>query len=735
MIKVIERKRLKFKSDYTYLNRNMVLEEHPPHIHESLLSYFKKEDLHQYPDMWKTYDVLSKYLSVPEGQILVTRGVEGSFKCIYETILQKGDTVGVLTPTCAMYHVYSKVYGIEEIEIKGKSPDYNITVEQIKKIVPKIKVLFLDNPKSHIPNSFNKDELKEIIDYCEKHKVIVFLDEVYIGWELKSYLPNLSKHKNLVISQSFSKIAFPSIKSGWLVTSKELQKQIASTRNSYELDYFACKGIEFLIDNQDYINNLKKEMLDIKNMWYDKFKKISGFKVYNSKGYTLRLYSKDTIHTKKIYDNLYKKKVVTNLLDDKNLVFSVTKNKEVMETILNEILKEERMISNKITLENFFKDNPNIKVEYVKDFDVKYLLEQLPPSLDRPPMGKKNQNEFTFKTKRGSNIHEEMKWIVQNFFENGLLDPLGGEAYRDEKDDIHFQLHPGQTRLFCIRLFGLKSVPLILMSKKDDNISFGGTEIQTLDDILKLDFVENYEKRKFNNWKILWIPKSNDWERGVSVIGDGPPESPTSKDKFHFRHEDFPEGKREKYQEDFKSYDKNKGYYELISHSKPFMIYVGTDEKSPASSNLSIINRINTEEIGFPAFPHHVKCKYIKPSEKAMIPKWNNNRGVALYLDENFYWKTNKCEPGYTYLWELFYFGHLKKAMCVKEDDKKRLLNKLPSFLNKKKYFKQKDGIIFFNCEHAYWKDNSYNHIDFENIKSDYIGLLPKHLGVKNDEY
>ena len=118
-----------------------------------------------------------------------------------------------------------------------------------------------------------------------------------------------------------------------------------------------------------------------------------------------------------------------------------------------------------------------------------------------------------------------------------------------------------------------------------------------------------------------------------------------------------------------------------------------------------------------------------------MIPKWNNNRGVALYLDENFYWKTNKCEPGYTYLWELFYFGHLKKAMCVKEDDKKRLLNKLPSFLNKKKYFKQKDGIIFFNCEHAYWKDNSYNHIDFENIKSDYIGLLPKHLGVKNDEY
>ena len=199
MIKVIERKRLKFQKGYTYLNRNMIMDEHPKDIYDSLLGYFKQEDLHQYPDMWETYDVLSKYLNVSEEQLLITRGVEGSFRYIYETILEKGDTIGVLTPTCAMYHVYSEVYGIEEIHIEGTTPDYNITVEQIKKVIPKIKVLFLDNPKSHLPSSFNDDELYEIIDFAEQHQVIVFLDEVYIGWEQKSYLPNLSKHKNLAV--------------------------------------------------------------------------------------------------------------------------------------------------------------------------------------------------------------------------------------------------------------------------------------------------------------------------------------------------------------------------------------------------------------------------------------------------------------------------------------------------------------------------------------------------------
>ena len=57
-----------------------------------------------------------------------------------------------------MYHVYSEVYGIEEIHIEGTTTDYNITVEQIKKVIPKIKVLFLDNHKSHLPSSFNDDE-------------------------------------------------------------------------------------------------------------------------------------------------------------------------------------------------------------------------------------------------------------------------------------------------------------------------------------------------------------------------------------------------------------------------------------------------------------------------------------------------------------------------------------------------------------------------------------------------
>mgnify|MGYP003116115072 CR=1 FL=1 len=338
MVVKIDRKRLNLKDGYTYLNRNMMMDEHPEHIHKSLLEYFKKEDLHQYSDMWRTYDVLSEYLGVDKEQLLITRGVEGAIKQVFETLITEGDSVGILMPNFAMYKVYAEAYGVNVIEIEGKEPDYKISVEQVKEIVPDIKVLFLDNPKLHLPSYFTHEELDSIIKHCNLFGVKVFLDEVYVGWEVDSYLPNLNNHNNLVISSGFSKTIFPAIKSGWLVTNEELKKQIETLRDSYELNYFACKSIEFIIDNQDYIEDLKERALRVKDRWYSKLSQSKELKVYDSKSYVLRLYSEDKDLIKNTYDNLYKEKIVLALVKENNLVFSVTENEEVENIILEKTI-------------------------------------------------------------------------------------------------------------------------------------------------------------------------------------------------------------------------------------------------------------------------------------------------------------------------------------------------------------------------------------------------------------
>ena len=329
MIKPTERKRLRLKENYVYLNRNMIVDPHPDYIHESLLKTFKSEDLTQYPDLWKPYKILSEYLGVKQNQLLITRGVEGSIKQLHETFNLDGKTTGVIVPTYAMYHVYSQAYNTNLVTIKGNAPDYKITISQIKDIAPSLDILFLVNPSAHLANCFTDEELKEIIEFCDTLGVIVFLDEVYAGWEKLSYISNLHKHDNLIISSGFSKMGFPSIKTGWLATNKRFKKILESTRSSYEIDYFSCKSLEFIINNQEYFQELSKRLLKTKKRWIEKLSQSKKFKVYDSTLYTLRIYCEDENLIKTIYNNLYAKKIVVNIEDKINLTFSVCMNNKV----------------------------------------------------------------------------------------------------------------------------------------------------------------------------------------------------------------------------------------------------------------------------------------------------------------------------------------------------------------------------------------------------------------------
>ena len=172
----LERKRVNIDPAFTYLNRNMLVGEHPPSIRDGMMEYVSNDELAYYPNMERLYEKLGVYLarghdyvdSYSMENLLITYGVEGAIKSVFETYDLVGESVGVLIPTCAMMHVYAKAFGVNVITLAGSAPNYEITVDDVLKIIPKIKVLFLDNPKCHIENHFNCDDIFDIIDRAEK---------------------------------------------------------------------------------------------------------------------------------------------------------------------------------------------------------------------------------------------------------------------------------------------------------------------------------------------------------------------------------------------------------------------------------------------------------------------------------------------------------------------------------------------------------------------------------------
>ena len=55
-----------------------------------------------YPDSSQIYNKLAKFLDVPSDRLLLTNGIDGAIKVIFDICLNAGDRIGVLSPTYAM---------------------------------------------------------------------------------------------------------------------------------------------------------------------------------------------------------------------------------------------------------------------------------------------------------------------------------------------------------------------------------------------------------------------------------------------------------------------------------------------------------------------------------------------------------------------------------------------------------------------------------------------------------
>ena len=99
------------------LNRNERVEDFPKDIIQKIFKNVPKYNLGKYPDHSKIYDNLSKFLNLKKENILLSSGIDGSLKTIFETMLSPNDKISFLEPSYAMYNVFSKIYKVKPIKI------------------------------------------------------------------------------------------------------------------------------------------------------------------------------------------------------------------------------------------------------------------------------------------------------------------------------------------------------------------------------------------------------------------------------------------------------------------------------------------------------------------------------------------------------------------------------------------------------------------------------------------
>lgn len=162
--------------------------------------------INRYPDNKhaELKKVVSKIKNVNVNEVIFGNGTDEILDLIVRVFCNPyKDKIITLPPTYGMYDVIAKTNGVENIEIPLKS-DFSIDKNKILKLnSTSTKILFLCSPNNPTGNSFDTNDLIDIIKGFEG---VVVVDEAYIDFSSKQSLISLiNDNNNLIITQTMSK--------------------------------------------------------------------------------------------------------------------------------------------------------------------------------------------------------------------------------------------------------------------------------------------------------------------------------------------------------------------------------------------------------------------------------------------------------------------------------------------------------------------------------------------------
>ncbi|MAU16087.1 MAG: histidinol-phosphate transaminase [Muricauda sp.] len=220
--------------------------------------------VNRYPDPYQRSlkSLLAEQKEVSPNQILFGNGSDEVLDLIFRAFCEPNqDNIITLPPTYGMYKVLAGINAVENKEILLTS-DFEPNVPEILKVVDETtKIIFICSPNNPTGNSFNKETVRELL---ESFKGLVVIDEAYIDFSKdESWLSQLRKHPNLIVTQTLSKAyGLAGIRLGICYASEEIIGVLNKIKPPYNVNQLSQQRALQRVLNQDLVNQEVQQILD-----------------------------------------------------------------------------------------------------------------------------------------------------------------------------------------------------------------------------------------------------------------------------------------------------------------------------------------------------------------------------------------------------------------------------------------------------------------------------------------
>ena len=214
----------------------------------------------------------------------------GSIELIYmiTEIFSKTDFKAVVpVPSFTEYEKAALRLGGQTIYVQ-LPPDFSMENEKIKKaITTDTKIVSICNPHSPSGRLYLKDEILDLVEYCQKKNVIFSIDENYIEFTDKEQTETMAgyvnKYENLFVIRSVTKFyGMPGIRFGYGVAAKDLINRLLDVRQPWSINGLAGSVTLAAFSDKEFIKNTKQTITQERIKFTKQLKEIPGLHVFPS---------------------------------------------------------------------------------------------------------------------------------------------------------------------------------------------------------------------------------------------------------------------------------------------------------------------------------------------------------------------------------------------------------------------------------------------------------------------
>jgi threonine-phosphate decarboxylase len=241
-----------------------------------------------YPDSTSTNlrnAISSHYSGITKDNIVIGNGSTELIYLFADAFMQKGDEAIVPAPSFSEYENAVRKTGAKVEYVKLSKSFQAEPASFIKKMNPKVKVLYFCNPNNPTSILTSNERLGEIIQKALEKNILVFLDEDFLEFvengEEFSMIRRIKEFPNLFILRSFTKIfGLTGLRVGYGIASEEITSILLNAKIPWNVNCLgqaaAIAALEDQIHLKKTLDLVKKE----KSFMLDSLKQFKVFKIY-----------------------------------------------------------------------------------------------------------------------------------------------------------------------------------------------------------------------------------------------------------------------------------------------------------------------------------------------------------------------------------------------------------------------------------------------------------------------